>query len=55
MEVNLLDFLLDDVTALLNNIKEREDMQGIAINNANFDTLREFESYWSKHLHKLKQ
>jgi len=49
----LTNFLIEDVTKLVNLILESEEMQEIETPGTGFDTLQDFASYWSYHIKSL--
>lgn len=51
----LNNFLIEDVTKLINLINEREDLQAIEAPETGFDTLADFASYWGRHIGKLSE
>lgn len=51
----LNNFLIDDITKLVNFILENEAVQAIATPGTNFDTLEDFASYWSHQIKTLSE
>jgi len=49
----LTNFLIEDVTKLVNLILESEEMQEIETPGTGFDTLQDFTFYWRNHIKSL--
>lgn len=50
METKVLNFLKNDVAALIKVIRENETLATMKTDGANFETLRDFANYWEIHL-----
>lgn len=49
----LQNFLIDDVRALIDAIRDNEELAAQAIPGGGFDTLNDFANYWGRHINSI--
>lgn len=53
MDTRLLNFLKDDVTALIKAIRNNDTLAAMETTSANFETLEDFANYWEIHIKNI--